>query len=449
MRRTKIIATLGPSSIDKIEQMLDHVDIFRINFAHGDEKSHKLYFDLIREKKKDMPILVDLPGPKIRIGDIEKEIFLRQGDRIIFSQKGGIPVEDPNFYNIVKKNSEILVADGNIKIRIINKGEGFAEGIVIEGGILRSRKGLNIPKLDLNSGLTENDFVLLEEALKLGADFIGVSFVLSENDIIKVKEKVKGNAWVIAKIEKDKALKNLEAIIRESDGVMVARGDLGLEIGLEKLPFVQKEIIEAARFAGKPVILATQVLNSMINNPIPTRAEATDIANAIIEGVDAILLTDETAEGKYPVEAVKYLDRIISYAEKKVKNNRAPARNDIDDAIALATVEISEIAKTKLIFIHSRSGNSIMRVSRFRPKAIIIGLCNSEKIAKKINLCYGVKPIVLKKEMKDINEIISFCEEFYKEKISKKGRFVVAGGDPKSKEGKTDFIKLHEVNFLE
>jgi len=449
MRRTKIIATLGPSSIDKIEQMLDHVDIFRINFAHGDEKSHKLYFDLIREKKKDMPILVDLPGPKIRIGDIEKEIFLRQGDRIIFSQKGGIPVEDPNFYNIVKKNSEILVADGNIKIRIINKGEGFAEGIVIEGGILRSRKGLNIPKLDLNSGLTENDFVLLEEALKLGADFIGVSFVLSENDIIKVKEKVKGNAWVIAKIEKDKALKNLEAIIRESDGVMVARGDLGLEIGLEKLPFVQKEIIEAARFAGKPVILATQVLNSMINNPIPTRAEATDIANAIIEGVDAILLTDETAEGKYPVEAVKYLDRIISYAEKKVKNNRAPARNDIDDAIALATVEISEIAKTKLIFIHSRSGNSIMRVSRFRPKAIIIGLCNSEKIAKKINLCYGVKPIVLKKEMKDINEIISFCEEFYKEKISKKGRFVVAGGDPKSKEGKTDFIKLHEVNSLE
>jgi len=449
MRRTKIIATLGPSSIDKIEQMLDYVDIFRINFAHGDEKSHKLYFDLIREKKKDMPILVDLPGPKIRIGDIEKEIFLRQGDRIIFSQKGGIPVEDPNFYNIVKKNSEILVADGNIKIRIINKGEGFAEGIVIEGGILRSRKGLNIPKLDLNSGLTENDFVLLEEALKLGADFIGVSFVLSENDIIKVKEKVKGNAWVIAKIEKDKALKNLEAIIRESDGVMVARGDLGLEIGLEKLPFVQKEIIEAARFAGKPVILATQVLNSMINNPIPTRAEVTDIANAINEGVDAILLTDETAEGKYPVEAVKYLDRIITYAEKKVKKNRAPARNDIDDAIALATVEISEIAKTKLIFIHSRSGNSIMRVSRFRPKAIIIGLCNSEKIAKKINLCYGVKPIVLKKEMKDINEIISFCEEFYKEKISKKGRFVVAGGDPKSKEGKTDFIKLHEVNFLE
>ncbi|HLI45927.1 MAG TPA: pyruvate kinase, partial [Geobacterales bacterium] len=184
MRRTKIIATLGPSSTQRIKEMLEYVDIFRINFAHGDEESHKLYFDIIREAKKDIPILVDLPGPKMRIGDISKEMLLRPGDKIVFSQKEGIPVEDMNFYKMVKKDSEILVADGNIKIKIVNKGEDFAEGIVIEGGILRSRKGINIPETELESGVTPNDLRLLDEALKLGADFIGLSFVLSEKDII-------------------------------------------------------------------------------------------------------------------------------------------------------------------------------------------------------------------------------------------------------------------------
>src|SRR5579875_2968133 len=206
MRRTKIIATLGPSSTQRIKEMLEYVDIFRINFAHGDEESHKLYFDIIREAKKDIPILVDLPGPKMRIGDISKEMLLRPGDKIVFSQKEGIPVEDMNLYKMVKKDSEILVADGNIKIKIVNKGEDFAEGIVIEGGILRSRKGINIPETELESGVTPNDLRLLDEALKLGADFIGLSFVLSEKDIIKIKEIVKGNVWIIAKIEKNQAL---------------------------------------------------------------------------------------------------------------------------------------------------------------------------------------------------------------------------------------------------
>jgi len=373
-------------------------------------------------------------------------MLLRPGDKIVFSKKEGIPVEDMNSYKMVKKDSEILVADGNIKIKIVNKGEDFAEGIVIEGGILRSRKGINIPETELESGVTPNDLRLLDEALKLGADFIGLSFVLSEKDIIKIKEIVKGNVWIIAKIEKNQALKKLEAIIRESDGIMVARGDLGLEIGLERLPFVQKRIIKESRHAGKPVILATQVLNSMVNNPIPTRAEATDIVNAIIEGVDAILLTDETAEGKYPVEAIQYLDKIITYAEARIRNNRPKPRDEIDDAIALAIVEIAEIANAKLIFVHSRTGSSIMRVSRFRPRVDIIGLCKSEQIAKRLKLCYGVTPLLLKKELKNLNQIVSFCERFYRRKFRKTGRIVIAGGDPRSKEGKTDFIKLHEIN---
>ena len=445
MRKTKVIATLGPSSIDKIKQLINYVDIFRINFAHGDEESHKQYFDAIREVSEDLPVLVDLPGPKIRIGEVDKEIFLRPGDKIIFSQKEGIPVEDIKFYKMIEFNTELLIADGNIKIRITAVEDDYAEGIVIEGGIIRSRKGINVPHIKLESGVTENDLRLLDEALKLGADFIGVSFVLNEKDVLKIKERTKDKAWVISKVEKLQALNNLKRIVKVSEGIMVARGDLGLEIGLEKLPFVQKRIIEESKNEGRPVILATQVLSSMINNPIPTRAEVTDIVNAINEGVDAILLTDETAEGKYPVEATKYLNQIISYGEKRIKYKRPHPRDEIDDAIALATIDIAEISKAKLIFVHSRSGNSIMRVSRFRPRVPIIGLCYSKELEKRLSLCYAVMPVRLNKKIKSINEIIKYCEDFAK-KNKYKGKIVIAGGDPQLGEGRTDFIKLHEVN---
>jgi pyruvate kinase (EC 2.7.1.40) len=446
MRKTKIIATLGPKSIDKVKDLAKYVDVFRINFAYGNEETHKQYFDAIIDSKKNAAILVDLPGQKIRIGELKEKMFLKRGDLIVFSQTEGVPVEDTIFYSTVKEGHEIIIGDGNIKIRITKADDGRVEGYIIEGGLLTSRKGINIPRTQIPSGITENDLILLNEALKLGADFIGLSFVLSEKDVIRAKEIAKDKAWIISKIEKIQALKRLRAIIEASNGIMVARGDLGIEIGIEKVPFVQKRIVEIAKSLAKPVIVATQVLESMVNNPIPTRAETTDVVNAINEGVDAILLSDETAEGNYPVEAVRYLHRIISFAEMKVMNQKKPKLKGADDAIALATLNVAEISKAKIIVAHSRSGNSIIRVARFRPSIPILGICPSIDLAKKLNICYGVIPIVSKKKMKNINEIIMFAEKTVKRNFKYKGTIVITGGDPKLEEGRTDFIKLHNLN---
>lgn len=446
MRNTKIVATLGPSSIDKVKELSRYVDVFRINFAHGDSQTHKEYFEKIREHT-DSPILVDLPGPKIRVGVLKDKIILKPGDKVVFSDNEGIPVDDPLFYSGVKENSTILLADGSIKVKVSKVENNRVEGIVLEGGILTSRKGINIPDIKIPSGITQNDLVLLREALSLGADFIGLSFVLSKEDVLKVKAIVGDRAWVIAKIEKKNAVNNLKEIVQVADGVMVARGDLGVEVGLENLPFVQRKIIHEARLYGKPVILATQVLESMVNSPIPTRAEIIDISNSISQGVDAIMLSDETAIGNFPIDATKTLHDIITAVEKRVKSIRPPPVTG-DDAIAVAAVNVAEISKAKLIVVHSRSGNSIIRVSRLRPKTPIIGLCPHKELAKKLKLCWGVNPVITSGQMSTINDIIEYSEKIAKERVKCGENIVIVGGDPLLKEGRTDFVKLHEVRCL-
>ncbi|AWR93410.1 pyruvate kinase [Acidianus brierleyi] len=444
MRKTKIVATLGPSSENKVKELSKYVNIFRLNFAHGDENSHKKYFDLIKDYAKDASILVDLPGPKIRIGDINGKLDLKSGDKIVFSEKEGIPVEDPLFYKAVKEGIYILLADGNIKVKIDKVDSDKVEATVIEGGILTSRKGINIPDIKLDSGITDNDLKLLNEALRLGADFIGLSFVISYKDVIKIKNMVKDKVWIISKIEKKSAVNDLHNIIRESDGIMVARGDLGVEIGLENLPFVQKKIIKLSKLNGKPVILATQVLESMVNSPMPTRAEVIDISNSISQGVDAIMLSDETAAGNFPIEAVKYLDNIITAVEKRVKTVRPPPKSSSDDAIAIAAVNVAEVSKSKIIAVHSRSGISAIRISRLRPKVPIIALCPNENIVKKLKLCWGVYPFYVR-EVRSLDEITQLVEEYSKDYVKEGESIVIAGGDPKLEEGRTNFIKLHRA----
>ncbi|NON61856.1 pyruvate kinase, partial [Acidianus sp. RZ1] len=403
------------------------------------------YFDIINDEAKGTPILVDLPGPKIRVGDIQGKLDLRSGQKVIFSNKGnGIPVEDPVFFKGVKNNSIILLSDGNIKVKITEVKNDEVKGLVLEGGILTSRKGINIPDIQLPSGITDNDMKLLDEALKLGADFIGLSFVLSKDDIIKVKEKVKDTAWVIAKIEKKNAVEKLKDIVDVSDAVMVARGDLGVEIGLENLPFIQKRIISVSRHSGRPVILATQVLESMVTFPAPTRAEVIDISNSISEGVDAIMLSDETAAGNYPVEAVKTLNEIMTAVEKRIKTIRPPPVTP-DDAVAVASVNVAEISKASIIIVHSRSGNSTIRISRLRPKSNIIGICPTEVLARRLKLCWGVFPIISDKNMRDIDDIIIYAENVSRLYGKCGENIVVTGGDPRLEEGRTDFIKLHQI----
>lgn len=447
MRKTKIVATLGPSSENKVKELAEHVDVFRINFAHGDDESHKKYFDLIKEYAPGTPILVDLPGPKLRLGDFKGQIELKKGDKVVFSQKNGIPVDDELFYLAVKEGSYVLIADGTIRIRVTAVDKDRVEGIVIEGGILLPRKGINIPNVSLKSGITENDLKLLKKALNLGADYIGLSFVINEGDIKKVKEIVGDDAWVIAKIEKSEALRNLVNITKEADGIMVARGDLGVETGLENLPLIQRRIVKVSRIFGKPVILATQVLTSMLNSPIPTRAEIIDISNSIIQGVDAIMLSDETAIGNYPVESVKVLHNIITNVEKGIKHKPIRPLNSEDDAIALAAINAYKISKADIIVVHSRSGNSILRISRLRPQREVIGICPNPKLVRRFKLCYGIIPININEKLDSIDQIVAKSIEITEKIMNiKPKKIIIVGGDPKQQEGRTNFLIIRSLN---
>ncbi|BBG24139.1 pyruvate kinase [Sulfuracidifex tepidarius] len=435
--RTKIVVTLGPSSIDKARELSRYANVFRFNFAHGDEDSHAEYFQKVRETK--VPILVDLPGPKLRIGDLKSRVVLKKGDKVTFSQIDGIPVEDPLFYEAVQEGHDVLLADGTIKVRILTVEKDRVEGEVIEGGVLTSRKGINIPEARLKAGLTENDIKLMKEAIDLGSDFIGLSFVLGPEDVKRAKEIVGEKSWIVSKIEKKEAVSRITEIVSFTDAVMVARGDLGVEIGLENLPIVQRKIVRISRNAGKPVILATQVLESMVNSPVPTRAEVIDVANSIVEGVDAIMLSDETAAGNFPLESVKYLHDTIMAVEPHVRAKRPKGDNE-DDAIAIAGVKAAYLSSAEAIAVHSRSGASVVRVSRMRPRQRILGLCPDEKMARKLALCWGVSPFVVKK-VDNLNEIVKIVEETTL-KLGLKGKVVILGGDPTQEEGKTNFLMI-------
>ncbi len=435
--RTKIVVTLGPSSIDRAKEISRYANVFRFNFAHGDEDSHVKYFEKVSGTK--VPVLVDLPGPKLRIGDLKSKVVLKKGDKITFSDSEGIPVEDPLFYDAVQEGHDILLADGTIRVRILEVEKDRVEGEVVEGGVLTSRKGINIPEAKLKAGLTENDVKLMKEALSLGSDFIGLSFVLSPDDVKRAKEIAGDKSWIVSKIEKKEAVTKIREIVDVTDAVMVARGDLGVEIGLENLPIVQRKIVRISRNAGKPVILATQVLESMVNSPVPTRAEVIDVANSIVQGVDAIMLSDETAAGNFPLESVKYLHGTIMAVEPHVRAKRPKGDNE-DDAIAIAGVKAAYLSSASVIAVHSRSGASIVRVSRMRPRQKILGLCPEEKTARKLVLCWGVSPLVVKKA-ENLNEIINIVQEVVSN-LNLKGKVVILGGDPMQEEGKTNFLMI-------
>ena len=439
-RKTKIIATLGPASEKRIEEIIKYVDVIRLNFAHGDEEQHSKYFNLVNGR---VPILVDLPGPKLRIGDLgSNKITVNRGDTIEFGEK--IPVEDPLFFKLVKQGSEVLIADGRIRVKIIEVGNNYAKGVVEEGGIITSRKGINIPDSDIPVGLTDKDYKLLQEALKLGATFIGLSFVTSSEEIRKVREIVKDKSWIIAKIEKKSALKNLRKIIKEADGVMVARGDLGVEVGLANLPQTQRKIVRFARIYGKPVVLATQVLESMVTSPIPTRAEVIDVANSIIQGVDAIMLSDETAMGQYPVEAVKTLHELIISVEKSFKPKPPPPLKTIDDAIAYSSVSSANLSSASCIAVYTRTGATALRISRLRPLVPIITLTPNKEVYERLKLCYGVYPVKLNGTLTSLDKIVEKGKEIAKE-LGIKGTIIITAGGPNDSEGTTRFLKVEEI----
>ncbi|AWR95579.1 pyruvate kinase [Acidianus brierleyi] len=430
-RKTKIIATLGPSSENFIDELLRNVDIIRINLAHT--SSIEKYVNMIEGR---VPILLDLPGSKFRILN-DNIISVKKGQRLTFGNE--IKVDD-SFYSLVNDGDLLTIGDGDLKI-MVNKVEDKIIGTALENGIIYPHRGISLPK-EMPYGVTDNDLRLLDSIMRFDPDFIGISFVTSELDIKKVKNVTNEKSWIVSKIERKESLNNLVNIAKLSDVLMIARGDLGLEVGLENIPFIQKYIIKLGKKTKKPVILATQVLESMVNSPTPVRAEVIDIANSISQGVDAIMLSDETAIGKHPLEATQVLNKLILGIEGNIKIKVPVKIGSLEDSIYFSAIMSLKLSKAKALVIYSPSGNGAIRISKLRPNVPIIALVN-KNIERKLSIAFGIytvkiDPINSVDELIKISRIISIDSG-----LAKKGDSLVITAENSTKIGK--FIKIEDI----
>lgn len=415
-KRTKIIATIGPvSENEKILEKLIAigVDGARLNFSHGSHQEQGNRIKLVRkiEKKlnRHVAIIADIQGPKIRIGNLpDSGIELKNGQEITIDSgtreyyENRIPLPSLLFRDGTKEGHIVFLDDGTLQLKITSKRAGIFKAIVLKGGILFSKKGVNVPSLEISSSiLNAKDKADIEFAIKAGADYIALSFLRNAEDVKEARKFLgKAKTKIIAKIERPEALDNIEEIIDVADAVMIARGDLGIETPLWELPVRQKEIIELVRRKMKPVIVATQMLDSMIRNPIPTRAEVSDVANAVFDSTDAVMLSGETASGKYPIEAVEMMKKIVESTDghqeplhedfEKMENIQGPL------SIARSAVHIAEESNAKAIIVSAKEGNLAKLISHFRPKNPIVASTQNPSTAKKLALVWGVTPILTK-----------------------------------------------------
>jgi len=460
---TKIIATVGPSCDNKevLQSMIDSgVNTFRLNMSHGDEKSKRKLYDLIKSLKtktgKRPAILTDLAGPKIRIVGLKEELVINENESIIVSNEphfkedhlkvtGGI-----HFSNMLS-GAEVLIDDGRIKLEVsevISKHTLKCKTVI--GGEISNRKGVNFPGITLETpSLTEEDIIDLKMALEQGTDWIALSFVRCADDVRavhKIMDEHGKRMPVMAKIEKWESLENLEEITNAFDGIMVARGDLGVETPASKVPLAQKKIVDLASAMGKPVVIATQLLESMIDSKTPTRAEVSDIANAIFDGVDALLVTGETAIGKYPVDVIKILKQVIFETEADTKFSDhllSEKLNKTSDAISHAVCEIATNLDINIIMTMTHSGSTARMISKYRPKATIIALTPFNEIVRQLQLIWGVIPI--KVDNYDTVEIIpDLCRKVLKElgNTETGDKFVITGGVPMGVKGTTNYLSV-------
>jgi len=456
MIKTKFICTIGPSSSKpKIISRLikEGMSIARLNFSHSTPEEHSKLLKIIRREaeklNKPLGILQDLPGLKLRIGKLKKRLYLRKGDIVTLTtyDDNSIPVNFDDLPKVVKIGGQIFLSDGLIRLIVLDKDEKSLKCKVMNDGELVSGKGLVIPNLKMDApSLTEKDIEYLKFGLKIGVDFIALSFVRNSKDVLLAKDLVKKDAFIISKIERGEALKNLDEIIEVSDGIMVARGDLGVDIGFEKIPVVQKEIIAKCNKLGKPVIVATQILDSMVNNPIPTRAEVTDIANAILDGADALMLSDETAIGKYPIDALKMLAKVSKKTEERIFNLRENESKEVSEVVSYVACKAGMELKVKALVAPTRSGLTARRLSKYRPPFPIIALTPNERVKRILCLFWGVFPYKTR-EFESIDAMLEEAERIVKEdKIAKRGdRIVIVSGDPKGIIGETNLIKVHRI----
>jgi len=467
-RATKIICTIGPASSDERilrEMISEGMDVARLNFSHGDYKFHRDVIRKIRriskELKRPVGILQDLQGIKLRIGEIKGgSVELKKGSKIELlpgtdtGDEKRIYISYKRLLEDLRPGEKVLLDDGLIELRIKERTKNSLIAEVVEGGLLSSKKGVNFPHSDLKEeAFTEKDKKDLEFGIKEGVDIVALSFVRDASDIKKAKEWLKRKGIsipIIAKIEKPEAVKNIDEILDEVDGIMIARGDLGVEMPPEEVPILQKELIKKANMKARLTITATQMLESMTRHTRPTRAEATDVANAILDGSDALMLSGETARGLYPVEALKMMNRIIIHTESSSIEKIHIVPNyeyGFPEAISQSASSISKSINIKFIVAFTKTGFTARLLSKFRPSVPIIAFTPDDKVLRRLCLYHGVRPMFMKR-LNTTDELLGEVEKtLLKAGLVKKGDTVVITGSlpPTLKEGKTNFLKIHRL----
>jgi pyruvate kinase len=466
-RNAKIVATLGPStsSYERILALFEAgADVFRLNFSHGDQSDHKERLGAIRRLEKDIGrpigVLMDLQGPKLRVGQLQGGIVkLVPGSpfRLDLSPEPGsaerAPLPHPEIFASLEPGAELLLDDGKLRLKVVHCGPAFADCTVMVGGDLRDRKGVNVPGVVLPiSSLTEKDRSDLQYGLDLGVDWVGLSFVQRPEDIAEARKLIAGRASVMAKLEKPAAIDRLEEIVELVDAVMVARGDLGVELPPEDVPSLQRQIVRVCRFAGRPVIIATQMLESMIQLPTPTRAEASDVATAVYEGADAVMLSAETASGAYPVEAVTMMDRIVTRVERDPRYRRIMDAEHPDpeatpaDAITAAARQVATTISAAAIVTYTTSGSTSLRASRERPDVPILCLTPKLETARRLALAWGTH-CVHTADVHSVEEMVKHAgDHALREGIAEKGdRLVTTAGMPFGTPGATNLLRISWV----
>ncbi|CAH2573922.1 Pyruvate kinase 1 [Planktothrix rubescens] len=466
--RTKIVATIGPASKSPeiIRQMVNAgMNVARLNFSHGSYEDHAEMVGLLRQVSKEcnapITLLQDLQGPKIRIGKLpSEEIELVQGELLTLvpldnfdNQPNTAPIDYSYLAEEADLGAQVLLDDGLLELKIEEIQGNAVICRVIEGGILKSRKGVNLPSLILRlPSLTEKDQQDLDFGISQGVDWVSLSFVRRAEDVQALKalliEKGASDIPVMAKIEKPQAIANLESIINECDGLMVARGDLGVEMSPEKVPLLQKQIIRMCNQKGIPVITATQMLDSMIHSARPTRAEASDVANAIIDGTDAVMLSGESAVGKFPVKAVQMLSRIASDVEPEIEfKNYPPVMSDETHALSEALNTIDKVLNLHCIVAYTSTGYTAILAAGERPKVPVIALTPNLKVYHRLNLVWGVKPILLEHQVDSFEGLIDLAQtKLLEGPLAQIGdKILIIGGVPTKKAKGTNFLKIHTI----
>ncbi|HYU28077.1 MAG TPA: pyruvate kinase [Gemmatimonadales bacterium] len=464
IRRTKIVATLGPATGTEstIRALLQAgANVVRINASHGTAETRAGWIAAARKvaDKAGMPIavLLDLQGPRIRVGDLAAPRELRPGQELVFAPEDEargdeLPTTYDRLANDARMGSRILLNDGLLSVEVTAVEPPRVRGRVIDGGTLTAHKGMNLPGVQVSApALTEKDREDVQDAVKIGVDYLALSFVRRPEDIEELRKLVPGTTKLVAKIEKATALDNLDKIVAVSDAVMVARGDLGVELPFEQVPLVQKRLISEANHQGKPVITATQMLESMVHAPRPTRAEASDVANAILDGTDAVMLSAETAVGQYPVEAVRAMDRIIREMERHPLRQREERRREsesvhTEDAIAWGTFAVARMLKTPLIVTLTKGGFTARKVAALRPPVPILAVTTESATYRQLALVWGVIPVLVDR-VPGYDAMLTVVRDLIlKRQYAKSGDCIVmTAGVPWDVSGSTNLIKVEVV----